>query len=152
MRAEKVVCVDRRRKKTMDEAGVIEKFGVPPASIPDWLALVGDNADGIPGVPRWGARSAAAALAEYGHIEKIPDDPVEWTFKVRGAASLAEQLRGHREPVILYRLLATLREDTPLAESLDELEWRGADRRVLTALAQQYGDEDLLERVPAWRD
>jgi 5'-3' exonuclease len=151
VRDESVVLLDRRRKLIIDEAAVIEKFGVRPASIPDWLALVGDSADGYPGVPRWGARSAAAALAAHGHLEGIPDDPLTWRFPVRGAASLAESLRTHREEVTLYRTLATLGDDIPLAETLDDLEWCGAIRGDLESLSERYG-EDLAGRVRRWRD
>ena len=96
-----------------------------PASIPDWLALVGDSADGFPGVPRWGAKSAAAVLGEYEHLEAIPDDPRAWSVKVRGADALAARLREHRDDSLLFRRLATLRADVPLQESLDDLRWRG---------------------------
>jgi len=151
VRGEHVILVDRRRRKTIDEEGVLEKYGVPPASMPDWLALVGDAADGIPGVPRWGARSAAAALRACGHIDAIPDDPKMWEFKVRGAAGLAESLRAHREESALYLTLATLREDVPLAESVDDLEWRGARRSELKALCRELGDDDLPQRGSRWR-
>ena len=122
---DRIVCLDRRRGKVLDEPGVIEKFGVPPASIPDWLALVGDSADGIPGIPRWGAKSAATVLSRYGDIDSIPDDPNQWDVKVRGAATLASNLREQREDARLYKRLATLRTDVPLAESLEDLEWHG---------------------------
>ena len=151
VREDRIVLVDRRRKKTIDEDGVREKYGVPPVSIPDWLALVGDAADGIPGVPRWGARSAAAALVAHGHIDNIPEDPRDWKFQVRGAASLAENLRSHRDELALYRTLATLREDVPLQETLDDLEWRGARRTELESLCRAY-DDNLLERVSRWID
>jgi 5'-3' exonuclease len=151
VRGERVVLVDRRRRKTVDAEGVLEKFGVPPASMPDWLALVGDASDGIPGVPRWGARSAAAALRACGHIDAISDDPKTWKFKVRGAAGLAENLRAHREEARLYLTLATLREDVPLAESLDDLEWRGARRSELETLCRELGDDDLPQRVSRWQ-
>jgi 5'-3' exonuclease len=151
VRGERVILVDRRRRKTIDEQGVLEKYGVPPASMPDWLALVGDAADGIPGVPRWGARSAAAALRACGHIDAIPDDPEKWEFKVRGAAGLAESLRAHRGESALYLTLATLREDVPLAESVDDLEWRGARRSELKAVCREFGDDDLPQRVSRWQ-
>ena len=131
---------------------ICEKFGIPPASIPDWLALVGDDADGIPGVPRWGARSAATVLAHYGHIEAIPDDASKWKVTVRGAPALAESLRQHRIPVALYKTLATLREDAPLPETLEDLRWRGADRDALTAFCAQIGDEEFVGRIERWRD
>jgi len=149
---ERVVCVDRRRKKVMDEAGVEEKFGVGPASIPDYLAMVGDPADGIPGIPRWGARSAATLLVVYGHFESIPDDEAAWTVKVRGAAALAASLRESREDLALYRTLATLRIDVPLTETLEDLEWRGAPQRELQEICTRFGGERLMERVPKWRN
>lgn len=152
VRGTRVVCLDRLRKRTFDEAGVIEKFGIPPSSIPDWLALVGDDADGIPGVPRWGARSAAAVLAQYRHIEEIPDEASKWKVTVRGSAALAESLRQHRIPVALYKTLATLREDAPLAESIEDLQWRGARRDELIAICTEIGDMDFVSRVERWRD
>lgn len=148
----RVVCLDRRREQTMDEAGVHAKFGVGPASIPDYLALVGDSADGIPGIPRWGEKAAAAVLARYLHIEEIPDDAARWEIKVRGAASLAESLRTRRQDAMLYKTLATLRRDVPLPERLEDLEWRGARRAALSALCQETGDSQLMARVPRWRD
>jgi len=147
----KVVCLDRMRRRVTDEDGVVERFGVPPASIPDYLALVGDSADGLPGVPRWGAKSTAAVLARYGHLEAIPDSQSDWDVKVRGAAALAENLSAHREDALLYRRLATLRTDVPLAETLDDLEWRGARRTALEALCGEIAERRLLDRVPTWR-
>ena len=135
-----------------DRTGVLEKFGVAPASIPDWLALVGDDADGIPGVPRWGARSAATVLAHYEHLEAIPDVETQWGVAVRGAAALAQSLREHRSEAALYRLLATLRTDVPLAERPEELEWRGAPRSELTALCREIGADEVLGRVHRWRE
>jgi 5'-3' exonuclease len=148
----RVVCLDRLRRRTLDEASVIEKFGVPPASIPDWLALVGDSADGYPGVPRWGAKSAAAILATYGHLESIPNRESEWRVPVRGAAALAATLREHRDAAYLYRQLATLRVDVPLTEQLEDLRWRGARRDQLTTLSRDIEDEGFTERVHLWRD
>lgn len=150
VRGARVVCLDRSRRRMYDEAAVIEKFGVPPASIPDWLALVGDDADGIPGVPKWGARSAAILLARFGHLEAIPDDASQWDVPVRGAASLALSLRGHRQDVVLYRLLATLRTDVPLAERPDALCWRGALRPDLEPLCGELGDAEIIDRVHRW--
>ena len=140
------------RKKLIDELGVIEKYGVPPASIPDWLALVGDSADGYPGVPRWGAKSAASVLARYGHLEAIPDQEREWGLVVRGASALAASLREHRNDAYLYRHLATLRTDAPLLETLDDLRWKGARLRELKDLCQELGNDDIIGRVPLWRD
>jgi 5'-3' exonuclease len=141
----RVVLLDRMRQKTTDEPGVHEKFGVGPASIPDWLALVGDTADGIPGIPRWGAKSAAAVLAEYKHLEHIPDDPNAWSVKVRGAQALASSLAGARPEAELYRKLARLRLDVPLTEELEDLRWRGPDLSLLGDFAQRIGDKRLLE-------
>ena len=152
VRGTRVVCLDRLRRRVLDEAGVIEKFGVPPASIPDWLALVGDSADGYPGVPRWGSKSAAAILAAYGHLEAIPEREAQWRVPVRGAAALAATLREHRDEVYLYRRLATLRVDVPLTEQIDDLRWRGARRDQLTMICREIEDEGFLERVTAWRE
>jgi 5'-3' exonuclease len=148
----RIVTYDRIRRTQVDEAGVEAKFGVAPSSIPDLLALVGDDADGIPGVPRWGSKSAATVLKRYGTLEQIPDDPAAWDVPVRGAAALATQLRDHRELAALYRTLATLRRDVPLAESLDDLRWRGAEREALTALGATLGDAGFVERMKHWRD
>jgi 5'-3' exonuclease len=147
VRGDRVVCLDRLRRKLLDEAGVSAKFGVPPASIPDWLALVGDSADGYPGIPRWGAKSAAAVLARYKHVEAIPDDAARWDVGVRGAAALAASLRERREEAALYKVLATLRTDVPLAEELGGLRWRGADAERLKAFCEEIGDADLLARA-----
>jgi 5'-3' exonuclease len=147
VRGTRVVCLDRLRKKQRDEAGVIERFGVTPSSIPDWLALVGDSADGYPGIPRWGETSASAVLAVYGRLEEIPDDASTWSVKVRGAAALAASLREHREDALLFRRLATLRTDVPLAESLDDLRWRGPDASGLARLLLVTEDRELEERV-----
>src|SRR5258706_13195493 len=125
----RVVCWDRRRDLIQDEAGVVQKFGVRPSSIPDWLALVGDAADGYPGLPGWGAKSASAVLAPYEHIEQIPDDAGQWhvpAISPGRAASLATSLAQGREAALLYRKLATLRYDVPLKERLSDLHWQGA--------------------------
>ena len=131
---ERVVCWDRRRDVVLDEAGVIGKFGVPPASIPDWLALVGDSADGFPGIPGWGAKSAAAVLARFGHLGAIPDDPAELGLPAARAARLVESLRAGRADAELFLRLATLRLDVPL--ELEPRRARVARRpsRVLGAL------------------
>jgi 5'-3' exonuclease len=147
----RVVCLDRLRRRTLDEAGVLARFGVGPPSIPDWLALVGDTADGIPGVPRWGEKSAAAVLARFGHLEAIPDDPRKWDVPVRGAAALSESLRAHRREAMLYRTLATLRTDVPLSETLDDMRWEGARRDTLNALARALDEPEIVERVHRWR-
>ena len=120
----RIVQEDRLRKMTRDEAGVIAKFGVPPASIPDYLALVGDSSDGYPGLQGWGAKSAALVLAKYGHIENIPDDGTTWGVNVR-AGSLAATLKRDRHLALLFRDIATIRTDVPVFESVDELEYQG---------------------------
>ena len=139
--------LDRRRGIVLNEEGVREKFGVSPGSIPDYLALVGDAADGIPGIARWGAKSAAAVLAKFDHIESIPDDHEAWHLKVRGAATLAKNLREQREDAMLYRTLATLRTDAPISESLEDLRWQGPDRAALEALCEEIGERDVLARI-----
>jgi 5'-3' exonuclease len=144
---ERIVALDRRHRSVLDEAGVRAKFGVGPPSIPDWLALVGDEADGIPGIPRWGAKSAAAVLARYEHLEAIPRAAADWDVRVRGAEALAASLHAERDAALLYRRLATLRTDVPLAESLDDLHWRGAPRDDLASLCAEIGYERFLERA-----
>jgi 5'-3' exonuclease len=137
----------------MDETGVIEKFGVRPASIPDWLAVVGDSADGYPGIPGWGAKSASAVLARYEHFEKIPIDPGKWqvdSISPGRALSLAQSLTAHRQEAMLYRQLASLREDVPMHEKLDDLKWRGALPR-LKEICAELGDEKIPARVSKWK-
>jgi 5'-3' exonuclease len=152
VRGARVVCLDRRRLKLLDDAGVREKFGVPPASIPDYLALVGDSSDGYPGIPRWGAKSAAAVLARFGSLAQIPDDERQWgAVGVRDAAGLGESLRQRRAEAALYLELARLREDVPLAETLDDLRWQGARRDELESLCREIGEDELPARVQRWR-
>ena len=149
----RVVCYDRRKRLFIDADGVRARFGVAPASIPDFLALVGDAADGYPGVPGWGRVSAAAALARYGHLEQIPERVAHWDVSVRGAAALATSLREHRDLAYLFRELATLVADVPLvSETLDDLRWKGAHRAEFTALAERLAAPDLIARVPRWAD
>lgn len=147
VRSTKIVQLDRRKKVVLDEAGVRAKFGVGPESIPDLLALVGDDADGLPGVPKWGMKSAATMLAHYTHLEAIPDDPREWAVTVRGAEALAASLVANRVGAALWKRLATLRFDVPLAENVDALRWRGASPQ-LEAFCKEIGFESFLERVP----
>ncbi len=130
---------DRIRDKTYDEDGVVQKMGVAPRSIPDYLALVGDSADGIPGIPRWGARSAATVLTRYTRLEDIPRQAIEWDIQVRGAAALAEQLAAHEQEVLLYRRLATLRDDVSLPFSYDALKYVGPDQDALSSLSAELG-------------
>lgn len=120
-----VVTYDRMRGVLRDEDAVLEKFGIAPESIPDYLGLMGDTADGVPGLPGWGAKSASTVLARWGRIEMIPADPDQWDVKVRGAAKLAATLQEMSEEAALYRTLTTLRRDVPLSEELDDLEWKG---------------------------
>jgi len=147
VRGARVVMFDRMRGKLIDEPAVLSKFGIPPASIPDWLALVGDSADGIPGIPRWGAKSASSVLADYKHIEHIPDDASSWRIKLRGAAALGASLASSREAALLYRKLAQLRTDVPLNQEaeLDALRWRGPRLPELEAFAERIGDKRLVE-------
>ena len=152
VRGRQVVLHDRLRDKILDEDAIGTKFGVPPASIPDWLALVGDVADGIPGIPKWGAKSAATLLRVYEHINAIPDDVDTWKVKPRGAHALAASLRARRRDAELYRVLATLRTDVPLSETLDALAWHGARREALNALCIRLGMSRFLEKVDCFRD
>jgi 5'-3' exonuclease len=149
----RIVCWDRRRELVIDEAAVVQKFGVKPASIPDWLALVGDSADGYPGLPGWGEKSAAAVLQRFKNIESIPDDATKWRISALSPGrrtSLAASLAARRPEAMLYRKLARLRQDVPLKERLTDLQWRGASNR-LKALCRELGEERLLTRIPKWR-
>jgi len=121
----RIVQVDRRKRTVIDEEGVVAKFGVAPSSIPDYLALVGDKADGFPGLAGWGAKSAAAVLARWGHIEDVPDDAGEWEVAVRGAPKLAATLQADFAHAVLFKDLATLRVDRSLLGEAEELRWRG---------------------------
>jgi 5'-3' exonuclease len=125
VKGDRVVQLNRRKRVVLDEAAVIEKFGVAPASIPDYLALVGDAADGYPGLPGWGAKSSAAVLAKYSHLESIPSDWRQWKVNAVGASSLAATLHAQRDLALLFRTLATLRSDIVLFEDVDELRWQG---------------------------
>ena len=146
VRGARIVQLDRRTREVRDEAGVVKKFGVPPASIPDWLALVGDTADGYPGLPGWGAVSAASVLARYGHLEDIPKLALEWDVSVRGAMRLATTLAEQREQALLFRRLATLRTDAPLGVDVDGLRWTGP-RPAFAAWAERFGAPALHERA-----
>ena len=153
VRGERVVLRDRRRERTIDEAGVAAKWGVAPTSIPDYLALVGDAADGFPGLPGWGAKSASAVLARFGTLEAIPHDAAEWHVNVRSAGTLNAALRAQWQDAILFRRLATLRSDAPLPQRRPaELEWRGAHRSAFTDLCRELGQDRLAERPHMWQD
>lgn len=147
-----VVCYDRRRETVIDEAGVVAKFGVSPGSIPDLLALTGDAADGIPGIPRWGAKTSSTLLFRYGHIKAIPQDAADWDVQVRGAAGAAESLNAHTEEARLYKDLATLRTDVPMDSSLAALEWKGVDRDKYLALCHELGFGRLADLPHKWSD
>jgi len=136
VRGTHVVQLNRRTRVIRNEADVIAKFGVPPASIPDYLALVGDAADGYPGLPGWGAKSSAAILARFGHLESIPEDPREWAANVSSAQTLARVLANERDRAFLFRDLATLRTDIDLFDSIDALRW-GGPTSTFAALAAE---------------
>ena len=143
---DRVVQLDRRQRLLRDEAGVIEKFGVPPAAIPDWLALVGDSADGFPGIRGFGAKTAAAVLARYGRIEDIPSDGRDWDVAVRGAERLAQTLRNGLDDALLFRRLATLVREAPVSASVDELAWTGP-RDDFNLVATVLDAPDLVPRT-----
>jgi len=146
VRGTRVVQLDRRRDERRDESGVRQKFGVLPGSIPDWLALVGDSADGFLGLPGWGARSAATVLGRYGHLERIPGSATEWDVSVRGAARLAATLAEQGERARLFRTLATLRADAPIGADVDALRWVGP-RPGFAAWSERLGPPSLEERA-----
>jgi 5'-3' exonuclease len=145
VRGTRVVQMDRRRRTIRDESGVVAKFGVPPLSIPDYLALVGDAADGFPGLPGWGAKSSAAVLARYGHLESIPDDWQTWGVNAANPARLARTLARERDRALLFRSLATLRTDVPVFDAVDDLRWAGPT----PAFAPLAGRLDLARTLPA---
>ncbi len=141
----RVVQLDRRHRRLFDEGGVREKFGVDPASIPDWLALVGDSADGFPGLPGWGAKSTSVVLARYEHLEQIPANAGDWDMDVRGAAKLATTLVAQRDLAMLFRDLATLRTDAPVGK-VDDWRWRGP-APALEDWAERLGSPGIAERA-----
>ncbi|HEY5629461.1 MAG TPA: 5'-3' exonuclease H3TH domain-containing protein [Candidatus Limnocylindrales bacterium] len=156
VREDRVVLWDRRRDITYDDAGVRAKWGVPPEGVPDRLALVGDAADGFPGLPGWGDKSAAAVISRYGHLESIPSHAADWDVPgLRGAPLLAATLREQFQDALLYRDLATLRlagDGVPLPqERAEELRWPGADRERWTAFCDAWGLPKLADRPPRWR-
>jgi 5'-3' exonuclease len=146
VRGDRIVQLDRRTRELRDEPAVRQKFGVAPASIPDWLALVGDSADGYPGLPGWGARSAATVLARYERLEHVPKLAMEWDVPVRGAMRLATTLAEQRERALLFRELATLRADAPLGTDVDALRWTGP-RADFAAWSGRLGVPALHERA-----
>jgi len=148
VRGARVVQLDRRTKELRDEEGVRRKFGVGPASIADWLGLVGDAADGYPGLPGWGAKSAAVVLARYEHLERIPTRAGEWDVAVRGAVRLASTLAEQRELAVLFRRIATVRADAPIGVDVDGVRWTGP-RPEFAAWAARLGAPALHERAAA---
>ena len=142
----RIVQLDRRTRELRDESAVRKKFGVPPASIPDWLALVGDSADGYPGLPGWGEKSAATVLARYQHLEHIPTLATEWDVSVPGAMRLGWTLTEQRDRALLFRELATLRADAPIGAEVDELRWRGP-RADFSTWSERLGTPALHERA-----
>ena len=145
----RVVQIDRRKRLVIDEDGVRAKFGVSPASIPDWLALVGDSADGFPGLPGWGAKSAAAVLSRYSHLEAIPDAPGQWDVPIRGAGTLATTLAGSRDLAMLFRDLATLRTEPPVIGSAAELRWAGPTGDFVGLCEKVLDGPSLIRRAEA---
>jgi len=150
IRGTHVVQIDRMRKKLTDEQKLRELRGVGPASIPDWLGLMGDSADGIPGIPGYGAKSAAAVLAHYERIENIPKDAAEWKVAVRGAKRLAANLAERREDALLYKRLATLAEDAPISRRLAELKWKGVPRGAFEDFCAEMNADRLRTRPRRW--
>jgi 5'-3' exonuclease len=150
VRGARVVQVDRMRAKVVDEEALRALRGIGPESIPDWLALVGDTADGIPGLPGFGEKGAAAVLAAFQHLEEIPADPRTWPEAMRSRDTLARTLAEHRAEALLYRTLATLRTDAPVDTSLSALEHRGIPREPFELFARQVDAPNLLSRVTRW--
>ncbi|MDH3189113.1 MAG: flap endonuclease [Acidimicrobiia bacterium] len=147
---DRIVTYNRREQKMVNEAGVMEKFGIRPESIPDYLALVGDTADGVPGLPGWGAKSSSTILAKFPRLELIPLDPSDWGVSVRGADKLAVTLRDHMDDALLYRELTTLRLDVPIKESLQDLEWLGVPEARFSAFCSKLGTDPDSIRVHRW--
>ena len=147
---DRVICWDRRREITLNDKGVTEKFGVAPESIPDFLALVGDSADGYLGIKGWGEKSTATVLAKFKHIESIPKDPQKIPLSLGRATTLLENLQANYKDALLFRELSTLRTDVPLKENLDNLKWIGAHPR-LKKLCHELGEERIPERITRWR-
>ena len=146
----KVVCWDRRREIILNEKGVTEKFGASPESIPDFLALVGDSADGYPGIQGWGEKSTSTVLAKYKHIESIPSDPNKLGLVLGRATTLLENLKNNFKDALLFRELSTLRTDVPIKESLADLKWQGATSK-LKKVCLELGDTRIPERVKKWK-
>jgi 5'-3' exonuclease len=151
IRGDRVVQVDRVRRRVIDESELWRRRGIRPESVPDWLALVGDTADGIPGIAGFGEKTAAALLREYTHLEQIPRRAAAWPAEIRSADRLAARLAGEMEAALLYRKLATLVDDVPLAEGLEDLAWRGVPRDAFEAWCDRVGATHLRSRPLRWR-
>jgi 5'-3' exonuclease len=147
----RVVQVDRMRNRVLDEEGLLARRGIRPESVPDWLALVGDDADGLPGLAGFGAKTASALLARHVHLEDIPRDPAAWPASIRGRPQLAHELEKGREAALLYRRLATLVRDVPLPEDLEGLRWAGIPRERFVAWCGSMGAGAILATLDAWR-
>jgi len=147
---QRIVQLDRRKREQRDERGVVARFGVGPASIPDYLALVGDSADGYPGIPGWGEKASGALLGRYAHLERIPAKSTEWTVPVRGAARLSAVLEENRALALLFRTLATLRTDVPVFNAVEDLRWRGPrpEFEQVTQRLRVPGMWDRARRIP----
>jgi 5'-3' exonuclease len=146
----RVVCFDRRKNLILDEFGVIQKFGVSPQSIPDYLGLMGDSSDGIPGIPKWGAKASSILLARYESIEKIPKDYRWWDVDVRGASALSQSLEENRVEAAMFKRLATLRLDVPISKNIGTLEWKGADPNLFPQLCEELGMPNLSRQPHIW--
>ena len=146
----RVVQVDRIRRLEIDEEALLARRGIRPESVPDWLALVGDDADGIPGIVGFGAKTASTLLARFVHLEQIPEDSAGWPAGIRGRPLLARELQAEREAVLLYRRLATLVVDVPLPETLEDLRWRGVPRERFEAWCAELGTAAMIETLERW--
>ena len=147
---DRIVTYNRREQKMMDEKAVVEKFGIRPESIPDYLALVGDTADGVPGLAGWGAKTASTVLSRYPRLELIPESASDWEVTVRGAEKLAQILAQQRDEAYMYRELTTLRLDVPISEKLSDLEWGGVPREALNQFCSSMGLDPEAIRVHRW--
>jgi 5'-3' exonuclease len=151
IRTQRVVQVDRIRKRVIDEDELVRSRGVRPRSVPDWLALVGDAADGIPGIPGFGKKTASSLLRAFGRLEGIPSEPSSWPAGIRGADRLAVTLREQMDRALLYRKLATLIDDVPLGERLGDLAWSGVPKEPFAAWCDAEGEQELRKRPRRWR-
>ena len=152
IRGNRIVRLNRITKETWNEEDVIRKFGVQPTQIPEYLALVGDPSDGIPGIPGFGPKSAAALITRYGRLEEVPLNGDEWDTEIRGSQKLGETLNDRRNEAILYRNLSILRTDVPIPDKLDDLAWRGADRKAVEEVVASMSSPDLLDRTIRYRE